>query len=147
MPSVTKEVFITAPLNEIYDYAKIPSNLPQIWPSLVEINNEKLLDNGGYRFHWKYIMSGITFKGAGEYTDIVPNLWLISNTHGDIESTHTWTFRFRDNKTKVTLTVDYRLPTQLIKRLGVFTLAKNEKEAELILDNLRMKFEGRAKAS
>lgn len=148
MPPVTKEVYINAPVEAIFDYVKIPKNLLQIWPNLVELNNEKLIDNGGYRFHWKYKMFDITFKGTGECTNIVPNLWLISKTQGDIESAHTWTFRFKDNRTRVTLTVDYHLPSQLLNRLAKVTLInKNEKEAELILDNLRMKFESRVKAS
>jgi ligand-binding SRPBCC domain-containing protein len=133
MPSFTKEVIINAPLESVYTFVSKPYNLPQIWPSLIEITNEKLLSNGGYSFHWKYKMAGMHFKGTGECIDIVPNLWFTSKTQCPIDSTHTWTFRSRENKTRVILTVDYRMPAQILNRLTEITLTdKNEKEAELI---------------
>ena len=142
MPLFTKEIFINAPCESIYTYVSKPVNLLQIWPSLEEISNEKLLSNGGYSFNWKYKMAGLHFKGTGECIDIAPNCWFTSKTHGPIESTHTWTFRSRENKTRVTLTVDYNLPSQILNKLAGITLTnKNEREAELILDNLRKKFE------
>jgi uncharacterized membrane protein len=142
MPLVTKEVFICAPLETIFIYVKKPGNLLEIWPSLEKITVEKELANGGYTFRWKYKMSGIILTGRGECMDIVPNLWLISKTHGAVDSTHTWTFRANDHGTRVTLTVDYNLPSQLLNRIAEMTIIKvNEKEIESILDNLRVKFE------
>jgi len=40
MATIDKEVIINAPLDKIFSYVSKPSNLPQIWPSLVEIKNE-----------------------------------------------------------------------------------------------------------
>jgi uncharacterized protein YndB with AHSA1/START domain len=139
---LNKEVFVNAPLNEVFDFVKQPANLPKIWPGLVEMKDEKLLPNGGYSFRWKYKMSGIHFKGTGECVDIVPNLWFTSKTQGAIESTLTWTFRAIDDKTRVTLTICYSIPYILLRLLAERTISKmNEKEADLILDNLRKAFE------
>ena len=53
----------------------------------------------------------------------------------------TWTFRTKENQTRVTLTVDYRVPLTIIGRLTeIIVMKMNEKEAELVLDNLRIKF-------
>ena len=142
MPLLTKEIFVDAPLVEIYNFVSQPGNLPQIWPNLLWISKDKILSNGGYSFRWKYMMSGITLTGRGECIDLVPNLWLISKTHGGLESTHTWTFRANDQGTRVTLTIDYQLPSQFLNRVAEITmLDSNENEVDLILDNLRKKFE------
>jgi uncharacterized membrane protein len=148
MPSVTKEVFIEAPIEEIFNFVNKPGNLPQIWPSLVEIKDEKLLANGGYSFSWKYQMFGIPLSGKGQCVDLVLKAWLVSKTTGSVESTHTWTFRVKENKTRVTLTVYYQLPSQFLNRIADNVLVhKNEKEAEMILENLRREFETRVKTT
>ena len=142
MPSVTKEDFINASIESVFNYIREPGNMVEIWPSLISLTIEKKLDNGGYRFRWAYKMSGITLTGRGECIDLVSNLWLISKTHGGLESTHTWTFRANNHGTRVTLTVDYQLPSHFLNRVAESTmLNSNEKEVELILDNLRKKFE------
>lgn len=138
MPTINKEIIISAPHDKIFSFVNKPSNLMRIWPSLVEVKNEKLLPNGGYSFAWVNKMLGVHLKGTGEYTDISPNNWFSLKTIGAIETTITWTFRPKDNKTRVTFTVDYIIPTQLFRWLAAIAIMKsNEREAEVILDNLR----------
>jgi len=137
-----KEIMIKAPLEKIFNFVLKPSNLLQIWPSLIDIKNERLLPNGGYSAKWMYKMSGVRFQGAGEVTDIHPNCWFTSTTRGAVESIITWTFRSKENQTRVTLTVDYRVPSTIIGRFTEIILIKmNDKEADLLLDNLRTKLE------
>ena len=142
MATTDKEIMIKAPVEKIFNFVLKPSNLLQIWPSLIDIKNERLLPNGGYSAKWMYKMGGIHFHGASEVTDIHPNCWFTSNTRGAVESTITWTFRSKENQTRVTLTVDYRVPLTVIGRLTEIIIIKmNDKEAELVLDNLRIKLE------
>ena len=142
MPRVDNEVIIHAPVEKIFRYISQPSNLQQIWPSLVEIKNQKLLPNGGYSFQWTYKMSGIHFKGTGECIDIIPNIVLVSKNTGAIDSTVRFTFLSKDVQTKVTLSIDYQIPLPLLGHLAETIILKmNDKEAELILDNLRIIFE------
>jgi hypothetical protein len=58
MTRVDKEIFINAPVDKIYDFVIKPSNLLQIWPSLMQVKNEQLLPNGGYSAKWVYKMGG-----------------------------------------------------------------------------------------
>ena len=142
MPVVDKEIVIGAPLEEIFRFVSIPGNLPQIWPSLVEIKDEKLLPNGGYRFRWGYLLFGIKLSGKGEYIDIAPYLWLSARTYGALESLNTWTFRTKGSQTRVTVTIDYEIPSLLSNRLTENTIIKaNDKEAETILINLRARYD------
>jgi uncharacterized protein YndB with AHSA1/START domain len=142
MPKVDNEVIINAPVEKIFNYISQPRNLQQIWPSVVEIKNQKLLPNGGYRYQWTYKMSGIHFTGQGECIDLVPNVVLTSKNTGAIESMVRFTFRSKENQTKVTLSIDYQVPSSLLGHLAeIIILKMNDKEAELILDNLRIIFE------
>jgi uncharacterized protein YndB with AHSA1/START domain len=142
MAKADKEIMIKAPPEKIFNFVLKPSNLLQIWPSLIDIKNERLLPNGGYSAKWDYKMGGIQFHGASEVVDIHPNCWFTSATRGAVESIITWTFRSKENQTRVTLTVDYRVPLTVIGRLTEIIITKmNDKEAELVLDNLRTKLE------
>jgi ligand-binding SRPBCC domain-containing protein len=138
MATINKEILIGTPQEKIFNFVNKPNNLLRIWPSLIEVKDEELLPNGGYSFTWVNKMLGIQLKGTGEYTDISPNNWFSLKTLGAIETTITWKFQPKENKTLVTFTVDYRIPAPLFGRLAEIAIMKsNEKEAEVILDNLR----------
>ena len=142
MPKVDNEVIINAPVEKIYNYISQPSNLQQIWPSLVEVKNQKLLPNGGYSYQWTYKMSGVHLTGTGECIDLVPNVVLASKNTGAMNSTVKFTFLSKDIQTKVTLSIEYEVPSTLLGHLAeIIILKMNDKEAELILDNLRILFE------
>ena len=142
MTTVDQEIMVQAPLEKIFNFVIKPSNLPQIWPSLIEIKDEQSLPNGRYRAKWVYKMGGIHFQGTSEVTDIIPNCWFTSKTWGAINSTITWTFRAKDSKTRITVTTDYQVPVRGLNRLAEAVIVKmNEQEANLMLTNLRAKLE------
>jgi len=142
MARIDKEIIINAPLEKIFNYISKPSNLPQIWASLIEIKNEQLLPNGGYSAQWAYKMAGVYLEGTGEYTDVVPNKWFTIKTKGAVNSTISCTFRYIDSQTRVTLTIDYQVPSPVLGWWARKIVVKmNEQEAELILANLRTRLE------
>lgn len=144
MATIDTEIIINASLEKIFRYVSKPSNLPQIWPSVVEIKNEQLLPNGGYSAQWVYKMAGKYLEGTGEYTNVVPNQWFTIKTKGAVDSTITMTFRYVDSQTRVTLTINYRVPSALLGWLARRIIVKmNEQEAGLILANLRAILEER----
>jgi len=144
MPTVDKDIIINAPREKIFDFVNKPSNLVEIWPSLNSITNEQPLPNGGYSFQWEYRMAGRYFKGRGEYTGVVSNQWFSIKLSGPIQGNITWTFRSQEVRTRVTLTVEYHVPVVLIRWLTELMGTKmNEHEGEMILANLRTKFESR----
>lgn len=61
MPTINKQITINAPLEKVFDYLYRPSNLPQVWPSLITIENELPLPDGGYSFDWEYKMGGVFY--------------------------------------------------------------------------------------
>lgn len=142
MPTVYNQVIINAPVEKVFRYVSQPSNLMQVWPSLIEITHQQLLPNGGYSYRWKYKMSGIRLTGIGECIDLVPNLLLISKNTGAINSTVGFKFQTAGIHTRVSLNFDYQMHLGILGKLPEKTILRmNEKEAGLILDNLRIIFE------
>ncbi len=141
MAKIDKEVWVEAPAEKIFGYISEPSNMPEFWPSLMEIKDVQPLTNGGYSTRWVYKMLGMRFNGAAEYTQIVPNRFFVIETKGGIKSTIAWTFRSWENKTRVTLTIGYKIPIPLLGKLAEAIIVKmNEQEADLIMANIQARF-------
>lgn len=141
MARIDKEIWIKAPLDKIYDYISYPENMLEFWPSLMEVKDIQPLPNGGYTANWIYKMLGIRFKGKAEYTKIVPNEYFVIETKGGIKSSIIWTFRSRDDKTRVTFTVDYKIPVPLLGKLAEVIITRmNDQEGELIMANIHTRF-------
>ncbi len=115
--------------------------MPEFWPSLMEVKDVQSLPNGGYSTRWVYKMLGMRFEGEAEYTQIVPNQFFVIETKGGIQSTIAWTVRSRDNNTRVTLTIDYKVPVPLLGKLAELIILKmNDQEADLIMANIKARF-------
>jgi uncharacterized membrane protein len=78
MASIKSSITINSPLEKVFEYTK-PENLPEIWPSLVEVKNVKELPNGGYSWDWKYKMAGMNFNGSSEHVEFVENERTVSH--------------------------------------------------------------------
>ena len=146
MAKVEKEVTVKAPIEEVFRYISEPSNLPEFWPSLMEIKDVQSLPNGGYSARWVYKMVGMRFQGTGEYTQIVPNQWFVIETKGGISSIITWTFRSKGDMTRVTLTIEYKVPIPLLGKLAEAIIVRmNDQEGDLMMSHLQARFIGTKK--
>ncbi len=144
MVKTVKTITIKAPVEKVFDYISEPTNLPEIWPSLVEIKDVQKLPSGGTRNRWVYKMAGILLEGTSESvdTECVSNQRLVSKTKGGAESTQTWMFQPEAGGTKVTLEVEYTVPIPVLGKLAEAIIVKmNEHEGELILANLKARME------
>ena len=102
MARIKKSTIINAPAANIFRFLQQPTNLPEIWPSLVEVKNIERLPNGGTRFQWTYKMAGMRLKGTSEDVEVIANKRVVNKSTGGIESTQTWTFQAEYGGTKVT---------------------------------------------
>jgi uncharacterized membrane protein len=141
MARVEKSVTINAPVEKVFEFAS-PENLPEIWPSLVEVSNIKELPDGGYSWDWVYKMAGMRFTGSSTHTEFVSNERTVSETTGGIESTITWLYESEDGGTKLTTIADYKIPVPLLGKLAEsFVVKINENESEAILANMKARME------
>ncbi len=142
MAKVEKTVAINAPIEKVFDYVKKKTNLPEIWPSMVEAKDVRSLPNGGDSFHWVYKMAGMRFEGTSEDIEYVASQCIVSKTKGGIDSKITWTFQPEAEGTRVTFEAEYTVPIPLIGKVAEAIIVKqNNKEAELLLTNLKAKME------
>ena len=142
MAKTVNSITIKAPVEKVFDYLSEPTNLPEIWPSLVEVKDVQKLPSGGTRNRWVYKMAGIRLEGTSEETECVPNQRLVSKTKGGVESTQTWMFQPEADGTKVTFEVEYTVPIPVLGKLAEAIIVKmNEHETELILANLKARME------
>jgi uncharacterized membrane protein len=141
MAKISKSITIHAPVEKIYDYISKSTNLPEIWPSLVEIKDFKSLPDGKTTDSWTYKMAGIHLKGTST-TEYVKNKSVISKTEGGARSIQTWTLKPGDGDTKVTFEVEYSMPIPVLGKLADAVAAKmNEHEGEIVLANLKARME------
>ena len=142
MEKVMKSISIEAPVEQVFGYINVPTNLPEIWPSMVEAKEVEKLPNGGNRFKWVYKMAGMRLEGTSEDTDVIANQHVIGTTKGGIESTTTWKTEAEGAGTKVTFIAEYSVPLPLVGKMAEkFIIKVNEKEAETLLANLKARME------
>ena len=103
MAKIKKSISISAPAEKIFAYLQEPTNLPEIWPSMVETRDVRRLSNGGSSFRYVYKMAGMRFEGTNKDTEVVANERVVSESKGGIEASQVWTFEPEEDGTKVTV--------------------------------------------
>ena len=142
MAKAEKTITINAPVEKVFSYIDEASNLPEIWPSLVEVTDVQRLSNGGRSDRFVYKMAGIRLKGTSEDIEYIPNQRIVTKTKGGAESTQTWLFQPEAGGTKVTFKVEYTVPIPVLGKLAEAVIVKmNDREGDLILANLKARME------
>ncbi len=142
MATVERSITINAPVEKVFGYVGEPTNLLEIWPSLVEAKDVQRLPTGGHRFRWVYKMAGVRLAGTSEDAEYVANQRIVAKTTGGIGSTVTWRFQPEGSGTKVSVEADYSVPVPVLGKLAeALVVRQNEREAELVLANLKARLE------
>jgi uncharacterized protein YndB with AHSA1/START domain len=142
MPKVEKSITINAPAEKIFDYWTEPANLPEFWPSVVEVKDRQRLPNGGNTFRWVYKMAGVRFEGTSEDVEYIANQRTVTKNTGGIESTIRMTLQPEGDGTKVTFENEYTVPIPVLGKLAEAAIVKlNQNETELLLANLKVRME------
>ncbi len=143
MAKIEKTILINAPVEKVFAFMAKPENLPEIWPSLQEVRNVQPLPNGGHAYDWTYKMAGIHVEGHAEWIEFVKNERIVDKNKSNIPSTFVWTYRPEGGGTRVSVSVDYSIPSAILGKLAEPVVHKmNEHEAETILTNLKIRMEG-----
>ena len=142
MEKIEKTIIIDAPVEKVFGYWAEPTNRPEVWPSLVEVEDVQPLPNGGASYRWVYKMAGVRLQGTSETIEYVANQRIVDKSMGGIESTLAWTFQPEGGGTKVTAGIEYTVPVPVLGKLAERMIIKqNEREAEVILANLKARME------
>lgn len=142
MATITKSIMIEAPVKQVFSYVDEPVNLPEIWPSMVEVKDVATLPTGGHKFHWIYKMAGKRFEGDAETVEFELDRHILRKSTGTFPSTFEYTFFPENGRTKLELKAVYDPPKDLVGKFAEpFILKLNEREAETVLANLKDRLE------
>jgi uncharacterized protein YndB with AHSA1/START domain len=142
MAKIQKTITINAPVEQVFEYVEEPSNVPEYWPSLVEVKDVEPLPSGGAKYRWVYKMAGVRFEGSSETTEYVANQRTVTENKGGVSGTVTWTYHPEDGGTKVIFEADYAVNVPVLRKLAESFLSKlNEHEAEALLANVKARME------
>jgi uncharacterized protein YndB with AHSA1/START domain len=143
METIKRTAFIDAPPEKIFSYLMDPKNLPEIWPSVVEVSNVTAKADGTTQGNdWTYKMAGMKFQGHTEFVDVQRDRRIVWKAEGGIKSTIRWTFVPHGKGTDITDEVEYEMPPNLLARLAApFLRRLNEHEADACVHNLKARME------
>ncbi len=148
MARIRKTIVIDAPVANVFDYLTQPENMPEIWPSMVEVSNVERTADGKHSFDWVYKMAGMRFHGHTDVQSLEPKKRVLAKNTKGIPSTFDWKYSDRNGKTELSLEVEYELPESLLSKLARPFIEKlNEHDAETLLNNLKARMELGAAAS
>jgi uncharacterized membrane protein len=139
MAKLDKTITIKAPVEKVFEYLAKPTNLPEIWPSLIEVKDLKQSPQHlGDTWHWAYKMAGLRFEGDSKITEFVPNKRMVSKSTGGIPSTFVYTFEKENGHTRFHEEVEYNIPVPVLGKFAEGVVQKlNEREADVFLANLK----------
>lgn len=142
MAKLEKSITINAPVEKVFGFIDGAANLPEIWPSLIEVMDVKRLPKGGHSDRFVYKMAGIRLEGTSEDIEFVPNERIVTKTTGGADSIQTWLFEPEAGGTKVTFRAEYTVPIPVLGKLAEAVIVKmNEREGDLLLANLKARME------
>ncbi len=142
MPEIKQSIEIHAPVSEVFAFVDRPENLPEIWPSMLEVGNVTESANGGHDFDWVYKMAGMKFRGRSKSIEFERDRRIATRSETGIPSTFHWTFEARDDTTVFTQEIEYEIPHTLLARIAAPFIHKlNEREGRLVMENLKARVE------
>ena len=142
MAKLQKSIIIHAPIEKVFNFMNDPLNLPDIWPSMIDVRDVTPAPGGGYNFGWVYKMAGIRFEGASDTTEYVVNQRTVTQSTKGIESKFIWMYETINKDSKITVDIEYNVPMPVLGKLAETVIMKqNEHEAEILLDNLKNRME------
>ena len=141
-PSLKRSVEIDAPIDEVFAYYTEPNNMPEYWPSVVEVRDVQRDGDRPAKFAWTYKMAGVNFDGETRFTEYEPNRRVVMESSGGIKSTNVIEFSSDGNQTRIDEELSYEIPVPLVGRFAEgFLLKLNANEFATIHGNVKARME------
>jgi len=146
MRSIHRTVDIRAPARRVWEFLhQQPNSLTGVWPHLVSVSNIVPRVDGASDFDWVYKMGGVRFSGHAIVEQTRPGEYVRYRNEGGIPSTFVWSHRTAGTSTRVTVDVQYSIPTPVIGKLAEVLVAKsNEHDLDALLQNTKTRLEREA---
>ena len=141
MAKVNKSIQINAPVEKVFNFLADQKNQPDWIPSMIEVwdTSEPAI---GSTFKWKYKMAGVLLEGETETTELVQNKRLRTMSKGSVSSDWLFLMEADNGDTSLELTIDYTIPVPVLGKVAEkIMLKRNEREADLAMENIKMSLE------
>lgn len=143
MATVKKSIQINESAEKVFDYLSDHTNEPEWMPGMIELDfvsgDGK---NVGDTYKWKYKMAGIILKGETTVKEMVPNRKIVTASNAGIKNTFTFNLESNEEGTFLKLNIDYIIPVPVLGKIAEkIVLRKNEREADLALENIKIHLE------
>ena len=144
MPKIERSITINAPVKKIFDYIADPKLQVEWLPGMIEVKDIKSTKEVvGSTYKFSYKVAGMRFEGEDIVEEYIPNKKMVTRSKGGIESSWTWNFEPYNDKTKVEVIVEYKIPIPVLGKIAeALVLKQNEREADHALANIKDKMEG-----
>jgi uncharacterized membrane protein len=116
MPVIERNISLHVPAEMAFRYLSEPTHLPELCPSLIEVNDLQQHSPGSVQFTWLFKMSGVRFEGEAEVKHTHHNQQVDIHFWGGIRGNLMWRLQPSDEGILLETTVDYTLPTPLLKK-------------------------------
>jgi uncharacterized membrane protein len=142
MAKVSRSVIINGAVDKVFAYVAEPMNLAEWIPSIMEVTD--VTGSGvGQHYRWRYKMAGVPLKGETTVIEQIPNERRVTDSKGGVISTWTLTFEPHDGGTKFGIDIEYTVPVPVLGKLAEkLVLKRNEREADMAMENVKEKMEG-----
>jgi len=143
MVRLEKSVSIKAPVEKVFDYMADPKSNLEFMPGLMDIRDIHETENHiGTHFLWTYKMAGLRFEGETTVLEWVKNKRVVTQGKGGISNKWFFTYEPIEDGTALSLVVEYEVPMPVLGKLAEAVIRKqNEREAELVLSNIKARME------
>ena len=143
MAIVNKSTQINESAEKVFNYLSDHKNEPDWMPGMIELN---LVSgdgkNVGDRYKWKYKMAGMILNGQSTVKEIIPDRKIVTESSSGIKNTFTFILSPNEKGTMLELNIDYTIPVPVLGKIAEkIILGKNEREADLAMENIKIQIE------
>ena len=140
MSKVTQSLEVNSSPDSVMDYIIDITNHPAFIGPLKSVTNIKGdVKKPGTTWDWVYSLAGVELAGKAETVRFVPGKEFVYKTTTGAKSTFTYRAdAARGKKTKVSLNVDYEVPTNALGKMKASVFEKlNDAEGKRVVENLK----------
>ena len=137
MPSYENSIAIDAGLSDVFAYVNEPKKFPDWVHGMIDVRN--VIGSGeGQQYEWTFKMVGIQFRGQSVAVNYIPDECAAYQSIGMIESIWTNIVEPLARGTKLTIKLEYSIPTPVLGKLAeAITLRRNRRGLDATLLNAK----------
>ncbi|UCF47787.1 MAG: SRPBCC family protein [Myxococcales bacterium] len=141
MARVHKSITINSPVEKVFAYIDDITTSPEWLPSMMEVSD--ITGSGvGQHYRWKYKMAGVPLNGESTVIEHIPNERRVIDSKGGVNAHWIYTFEPDDGGTKLDIEIEYTIPVPVLGKLAEkLVLKRNEREADMAMENVKEKME------